>query len=143
MQVIIVKYFAGEEYVIVLEFFMLPSIRMLGLYPPPSGRTLRMAQDNCSVHRSTVVQNWYREHNIELVVWPPYSPDLDIIENVWGRIVLNWEPEELRTVDALHAHTMREWERYRGDGAYFERLAESMPDRIREVRAAGGGHTHY
>ena len=136
-------FFTADDYVDILNRYFLPSLEMLGLYPPEDGRRIRLAQDNCSIHRARDVQQWFRVHNIELLDWPPYSPDLNIIENVWGRIVRNWENEDERTEAALDAHTKREWERYRGDVVYFENLATSMRDRIAAVREADGGHTPY
>ena len=133
--------FNSEEYVECLEFFFLPSLRMMGLYPPEDGRPLRLVQDNCAVHRARIVQEWFRDHQIEVMFWPSYSPDLNIIENVWARMANNWEKEDERTTEALYAHATREWESYRGDGEYFRKLASSMITRIAMVREAQGGHT--
>src|ERR1700712_5651469 len=40
-------------------------------------------QDNAPIHKAHFVQQWFRDIGIELVVWPPYSPDLNPIENLW------------------------------------------------------------
>ena len=116
---------------------------MIGLYPPEDGQRIRLAQDNCAIHTARVVKNWFAQHRIEVLQWPPYSPDLNPIENIWGRIVKNWEGGNERTQAALDEHTKNEWERYRGDTAYFENLATSMRDRMAAVMEAHGGHTPY
>ena len=79
-----------------------------------------------------------------MLQWPPYSPDLNPIENVWGRIVRDWEPEDDRTVAALHDHTMRSWEKCRRNGRLdFSILTGSMVRRIAAVREANGAYTKY
>src|SRR6185312_8139279 len=44
-------------------------------------------QDNAPVHMANHVQGWLREwagdNGVELLDWPPYSPDLNPIENLW------------------------------------------------------------
>jgi len=39
-------------------------------------------QDNAPIHTARVVKAWIRQQNVDLMEWPPYSPDLNIIENV-------------------------------------------------------------
>lgn len=41
-------------------------------------------QDNAPIHTSRVVRSWIQSEDVELLPWPPYSPDLNIIENVWA-----------------------------------------------------------
>ena len=53
----------------------------------------------------------------------------------------DWEPEDDRTVAALHDHTMRSWEQCRGNGRLdFGILAGSMVRWIAAVREANGGY---
>ncbi|CAG8594446.1 5966_t:CDS:2 [Racocetra fulgida] len=39
--------------------------------------------DGDSKHRATDTKNWLHYRNLKTFDWPPYSPDLNIIENIW------------------------------------------------------------
>ena len=39
-------------------------------------------QDNASVYTAKIVKEWLEEMAIEVMKWPPYSPDLNPIENL-------------------------------------------------------------
>ena len=43
----------------------------------------KLMEDNCPVHRAETIRDYLAENYIQTVEWPPYSPDLNIIENVW------------------------------------------------------------
>lgn len=47
------------------------------------GPKFLIQQDNAPVHRSKLIQNFVSEHNIKVIQWPPRSPDLNIVENIW------------------------------------------------------------
>ena len=47
----------------------------------PNGFVLQ--QDNAPVHTSSITQTFIDQNQIATVSWPPYSPDLNIIENIW------------------------------------------------------------
>ncbi|GFX26100.1 transposable element Tcb1 transposase [Trichonephila clavipes] len=41
-------------------------------------------QDNARPHEARIVQRFYVNHQIELLLWPGRSPDLSPIENMWS-----------------------------------------------------------
>jgi transposase len=40
--------------------------------------------DGASIHTAHLIRDWLLEHRIEVMDWPPYSLDLNPIENVWA-----------------------------------------------------------
>jgi transposase len=50
------------------------------------GKRIIVVLDNFSSHRSKMVKEFAERNNISLVFLPPYSPDLNPIEQVWRAI---------------------------------------------------------
>ena len=43
-------------------------------------------QDNAPIHNAKKVRLWFEFHGVEMMEWPPYSPDLNPIEQLWYRL---------------------------------------------------------
>lgn len=86
--------------------------------------------------------NWCRlqENNINCIEWPPYSPDLNPIENVWGlmkRKLATMAPEQRPTdAQSLMQEFNRIWTSL--DETYASQLVDSMSGRLRKVIARRG-----
>ena len=42
----------------------------------------KFMQDNARIHTAKKVKEWLLEMGIEMIEWPPYSPDMNLIEHV-------------------------------------------------------------
>jgi transposase len=50
-------------------------------------------QDNAPCHTSRAFKAFLQRNSIKFLEWPPYSPDLNTIENIWQWMKLVLETE--------------------------------------------------
>ena len=108
-------------------------------------------QDNASIHTSRLARQWFQVNGVEVLEWPPYSPDLNPIEHLWYRLKKNvydvrQDIEELggdvdHIQEILYDSLEQAWVRI--EGKIMEDLVRSMERRVKAVIAADGWYTKY
>ena len=80
-------------------------------------------------HTANVVKNWIRKQNVTLLDWPPYSPDLNIMENVWGWLArkVYESGKQYETKSYLIEVINKAWSTISLD--YIKSLYDSIPNR--------------
>ena len=83
------------------------------------------------------------QEQVEVMDWPPMSPDMNVIEHVWDYLGLQIRRMDNppTTVPELRLALQRAW-----DGmpqGVVSHLVNGMSRRVRALAAARGGHTRY
>ena len=115
--------------------------RSAKLYFPEPTDHWWFLQDNDPKHKSRLVQNWLFSKGVRCIDFPPYSPDMNPIENLWYDLKKRVGARNGRTVDELIQHIEHEWEAT--DTDFLVSLVESMPDRCQAVIDKQGHMTDY
>lgn len=130
----------SEEYINILSNVMMPYVAETF----PGIPYVNFIQDNSGVHRSRIVRNWLAaQPNLRTLNWPAKSPDLNVIENLWGIVVQKWNPRIQRTREALAQHVLDQWEDLRARPELFQNLVASMPQRLNAVINNQGSVTRF
>jgi hypothetical protein len=91
-----------------------------------------------------------KELGVEIMTWPPYSPDLNLIKNLWSLMKaemyrlhpeLEHAPDTEDTKYALIKATKEAWQDI--DDLVLHRLSVTMPHRVKAVIEADGWYTKY
>lgn len=106
--------------------------------------------DNAPIHRAHIIRDWLHSKGIYVMVWPPYSPNLNLIENLWALLkaqmyctypeltVMNNNEESLQLLIRAAIAT---WDDF-GD-EILTKLLDSMTRRVTAVLMANGWYTKY
>ena len=98
-------------------------------------------QDGAPSHRAKSVKNFLASNNIPLLEWPGNSPDLNPIKNAWKMLKDEVEKSRPTSIHKLKEDLVKLWVTM--DASYFEKLATSMPERLRMVLKNKGNMTKY
>jgi len=100
-------------------------------------------QDNDPKHTAKSTGRFLKEQEYNILFFPPNSPDLNPIENLWEHL-----ERELAKYPHPPGGIVKLWERIQEvwndiPPSVCQRLISSMPRRIQAVKKAKGGHTKY
>lgn len=97
--------------------------------------------DNDPKHTSRLVKNWLMVNRVNVMDWPPQSPDLNPIEHLWGDVKHAIKGCKFGTKDELWAGVESAWKSIPVERC--QRLVESMQRRCSSVLGAKGYPTKY
>lgn len=132
----------AEVYAEVAETVLLPYV-LDG--PFPDG-LYHFQQDGASVHSAKTVRDLFERLGVMTLPWPARSPDLNIIENVWGLMKKSLSKKSGLSncnPDGLWEAIENEWGHLRNDRALVDSLYESLPKRIEILKKSGGAPIRY
>ncbi|GBO13889.1 hypothetical protein AVEN_10803-1 [Araneus ventricosus] len=102
-------------------------------------------KDNATLHTSRVATKWLQEHSSDFrhFHWPPKSPEMNIIEDIWGALLHAVEKKSPspRTPMGLLTALQDSWCEFLP--GYLQTPVESMPRRFASLLCARGGPTRY
>src|SRR5579859_5424429 len=125
------------------------------LEPPEDPETIQIAteqtflfmQDNAPCHKATEVLDFLKENHVPVMEWPPQSPDLNPIENLWvsfkaafHKRFIEMFNHPLKSLDARYRYGEILQEVWYSQGRELvDALVASMPKRVQDVIEAEGG----
>ena len=101
--------------------------------------------DNAPVYTACIVRQLLDEMGIEVMPWPPYSPNLNPIENLWALLKaeiyrlypeLETAPDTVETLDLLIQAATEAWQSL--DEDILDKMAVNMATHVEAVLAAKG-----
>ncbi len=120
----------------ILVHFMLPSADKLY-----GDADFIFQQELTPVHTAKDTKSWFNDHVVTVLDWPANTPDLNLIENVWGIVKRKMRDTRPNNADDLKAVIKATWAFITPEQSH--RLIASMPHHIYSVIHAKGGPTKY
>jgi len=100
-----------------------------------------LQQDNAPCHKGRIPTQFLSGLNQAVLPWPPQSPDLNIIENVWAFIKNQRTIDKNRKRDGVIAEIDEIWSKLTLE--FAQTLVRSIPNRLQAVIDDKGGVTKY
>lgn len=98
-------------------------------------------QDNDPKHNSEYTTNWMDTNVLNIVQIPPYSPELNPIENLWRTLKRNVEQRCPQNLNDLKKFLLDEWEKIKTEE--IQTLVNSMNNRIQAIIHSKGNRIKY
>lgn len=130
----------GRKYIEIINTNVIP---MLVMAKENWDIELTLMHDNAPCHKSDLVNKFFRRNKIKALKWPPFSPDLNRIENFWAFIKAR--RQKIFGIPATKTDLINQvytiW--YGIDPKLCQRLVDSFPQRLKLVLAGNGKSINY
>ena len=134
----------AQLYLQLLEQQLVPAIRelMKQCNGVQRGRPWIFQQDGAPAHRAKVTKAWLAQQpGFTVMEWPPNSPDLSWIENLWSVVAKQLHKRTDLTPQNFAQAVIEEWDRIPSNT--YMALYNSIQRRLRSCIENNGGHTKY
>jgi hypothetical protein len=110
----------------------------------PSGQWWYLHDNDPKHAKSKLISTFLHNKGIHAIDFPPYSPDLNPIENLFGLVKRKVDERKPKSLEERKAMLREEWVRDDDEMRQLRlKLAHSMPERCRKVIARQGHRTDY
>ena len=126
----------ATTYIELLETALLPELEAVGV-------PMVFMQDNAPCHKAKVVTQFLARNNVETLPWPPQSPDMNPIENLWAIIKARLKDkfQTPKTRDELIEQVFTIWNDIGPE--LYQILSDSIFHRLYEVSRRNGRQTKF
>lgn len=137
----------AEIYVQLLHSKLIPAIDhlMANHSGVQRGRPWVFQQDNAPAHRAKVTKAWLAEQGplrkFTVMEWPPNSPDLSWIENMWGVVSMQLAKRKDLTPGNFKQAVVEEWDKI--PNHVHMAMFHSIRKRLQACIVDNGGRTKY
>ena len=100
-------------------------------------------QDNAPYHKAKLVNDFLNQNSIKTLDWPPQSPDMNPIENLWAIIKKRRQKKFgfCRSKNYLIEQVFQIWGEINDE--LLDSLTDSIENRLKEVIRLDGRPTKY
>jgi len=98
-------------------------------------------QDGSPCHTSRFTTNYLRQNFDYILPWPPYSPDMSPIENIWAWLKSEIAKDRPTSIASLRRLAKKHWNRITPE--FLAPYINSMPYRMEEAILKRGGNINY
>ena len=129
----------GQSYLTMLRDVVRPELD----FSREAGRVLIYQQDNAKAHKAQPVMDYFEDWGYEVLDWPPQSPDLSPIENIWNvmKMRLKARRPRPRTKATMRNAMMEIWDELEDD--IRENLILGFRSRCEECLKNKGGLVRF
>jgi transposase len=130
----------AKRYLQTLKKYFIPFYKRMGR---KYGCKVVMQEDNAPWHTAKIVRRYLASQKVKILSWPPQSPDLSPIENLWKQIknMIGKMRHRIKNISQMENALAKVWPTIKGETLL--KLNRSMPTRLNAVLKNKGGHTKY